>query len=125
MDGVFLFSFIFIIMKIVLNESQFDVLARRIGKFSKIKFHLDVQLERRPACDYNSFENYLEWITYKTEDNLINSLRKSGSINWENNQGLELFRILRVEIKEYILENYTNHIFKYYTKYREHYCPEE
>lgn len=108
-------------MKFVITESQYNLLVRRLDDFIKIDRQFKFQLRKRYPCDYSNFENYFDFVSYRTEDFIVNKLYEDGFI--DNN--LELSTRLRKEIANYNENNMKEYAQEYYNMYIKKNCPEE
>jgi hypothetical protein len=57
-------------MKIVITESQYSALLRRFS-LSKIEDEFWYRLKNDDPCEYESFDDFFNWVSYRTEDTIL------------------------------------------------------
>lgn len=114
-------------MKILITESQYKLLTRRLEDFAMIDREFKYQLRKESPCGWRDFQNYFDWVTYKTEDNVLHLLvvQEGISDTIKPEDWLEFSKKIRSEIQEYIYSNLYEYTEIHYHKYKENNCPEE
>jgi hypothetical protein len=108
-------------MQIVLTESQYNTLIRRLDDFVVIDRQFKYQLRQKIPCNFTDFEDYFNFVSYRTEDYVTNKLIENKIIEFD----LELSNKIRSEIENYIKDNFLEYAKEYYDYYKEKNCPEE
>ena len=106
-------------MKIIITEDQYNILLLR--RFGLIEPEFKYRLAIEDPCDYDNFESYFAWISYRTEDTVVYKMEENEKLNLD----LKESRKLRESIKTFIYHNFTDVTKKYYDKYRKKLCPEK
>ena len=107
-------------MKIVLTESQYKTLTRRMNDFVIIDREFKLQLRKKSPCGYVGFDNYFDFVSYRTEINVIDRLFDDEGFEWE----LSLSIQLKHEVENYIKDNFKEYAKEYYDYYNKKNCPE-
>ena len=105
-------------MKIILTESQYNSIMRR---FSLIEPEFDYRLKKENPCDYESFEDFFNWISYRTEDTILYKMKEKEKLKLDLGQSKKL----RDTIQEVINDNFKLSAKKHYNDFKKLICPEE
>jgi siroheme synthase (precorrin-2 oxidase/ferrochelatase) len=108
-------------MKMIISESQYNTLIRRLDDFAVIDRQFKYQLRKKLPCNFTHFEDYFNFVSYRTEDYVTNKLIENNIIKFE----FELSIKIRREIENYIKDNFSEYAKEYYDYYKEKNCPEE
>ncbi len=115
---------IFINMKIIITESQYRLLARRLDDFVMIDREFKYRLRKESSCGWDDVQNYFSWVAYKTEDTVVYKLNEDGLLKSKPEDELEILRKIRNEIREYLYSNFYEYTEIYYHRNKESNCPE-
>ena len=107
-------------MQIVLTESQYKTLTRRMNDFVIIDREFKYQLRQKIPCNFTDFEDYFDFVSYRTEINVIDRLFDDEGFEWE----LSLSIQLKHEVENYIEDNFKEYAKEYYDYYNKKNCPE-
>lgn len=110
-------------MKIVITESQYKTLIRRLDDFVLIDRQFKLFLRKNSPCVYPTFDRYYWKVEYKAEDDIVSKLEDRKMIKFDDKNGLELFKKVREEIRKYIDDNLKEYAEEYYNQYKEKNCP--
>lgn len=118
-------------MRIVLTESQYNTLLRRLDDFSIIDRKFKLFLRKNSPCErnrygklsYPTFDRYFSRVNYKTVDDVVSKLVDEEILKFDGENDLELFKKVREEIREYIDNNLKEYAEEYYNQYKEKNCP--
>ena len=108
-------------MKVIITESQYSALIRRFN-LSNIEDEFWYRLKKEEPCDYESFDNFFNWVSYRTEDAILYKIL-------ENDRNLKLDleqeRKFREMTQDFIYNNFSDDAKYYYDKYRKIICPKK
>jgi hypothetical protein len=107
-------------MKIVITESQYSALLRRFS-LSQIEDEFWYRLKKEDPCDYESFNDFLNWVSYRTEDTIHYKIIENEKLKLD----LEQERKFRKMILDFIYNNFSDDVKYYYDKYRKIICPKK
>lgn len=105
-------------MKIVITESQYNALIRRFS-LSKIESEFEYRLKKDNPCKYESFDDFFNWVAWRTEDTIHYKIRENEKLNLD----LEQERNFRKMIQDFIYNNFSDVTKKYYNYYKRIHCP--
>ena len=105
-------------MKIVITESQYSALIRRFS-LSKIEDELWYRLKKEDPCDYESFDNFFNWISYRTEDTIMYKIIENEKLKLD----IEQERKFRKMILDFIYNNFSDDAKYFYDNFRKLVCP--
>lgn len=106
-------------MKIVLTESQYSALIRRFS-LSQIEDEFWYRLKKEDFCEYKSFEDFFNWISYRTEDTILYKIKEDGKLDLD----LEQTKKFRKMTQDFIYDNFSDDAKYMYDKFRKLVCPE-
>ena len=106
-------------MKIVITESQYSALIRRFS-LSNIEDVFWYYVTNNNACEYKSFDDFFNSVSYRTEDTILYRIL-------ENDRNLKLdleqSNKFRKIIQDFIYNNFSEIVEIKYYKYRKLMCP--
>jgi hypothetical protein len=106
-------------MKIVITESQYSALIRRFS-LSQIEDEFWYRLKKEDFCEYKSFEDFFNWISYRTEDTIFYKIKEDGKLDLD----LEQTKKFRKMTQDFIYDNFSDDAKYMYDNYRKLVCPE-
>jgi hypothetical protein len=110
-------------MKIIITESQYTTLIRRLDDFALIDRQFKLFLRKNSPCVYKTFDLYFFTVKYKTEDNVTSKLEDKKMLVYFNiKNGLELYKKVKEEISVYVDDNLKEYAEEYYNQYKEKHC---
>ena len=107
-------------MKIILTESQYNALIRRFS-LSDIEDEFWYRLKKEDFCEYKSFEDFFNWISYRTEDTILYKIKENEKLKLD----LEQTKKFRKMTQDFIYDNFSDDAKYMYDKFRKLVCPEE
>jgi hypothetical protein len=110
-------------MKIIITESQYRLLTRRLDDFAMIDREFKFLLIRNSPCWYPNVQRYFSSVAYRTGDNVVYKLNEDGLLKSKPEDESEILEKIRSEIREYLYSNFYEYVEIYYPKYRESNCP--
>lgn len=117
-------------MRIVLTESQYKTLTRRLDDFVLIDRQFKLFLRKNSPCErnrygklnYPTFDRYFSRVGYKTEDDVVSKMVDKKILKFDGENDLGLFKKVREEIRKYIDDNLKEYTEEYYSQYKEKNC---
>jgi len=106
-------------MKIILTESQYSALIRRFS-LSDIEDEFWYRLKKEDFCEYKSFEDFFNWISYRTEDTILYKIKENEKLKLD----LEQSKKFRKMTQDFIYDNFSDDAKYMYDKFRKLVCPE-
>ena len=108
-------------MKVIITESQYSALIRRFN-LSDIEDEFWYRLKKDDPCEYKSFDDFFNWVSYRTEDTILYKILEN-----EKNLKLDLEQSnkFREMIQDFVYNNFTDDAKYYYDKYRKIICPKK
>jgi len=106
-------------MKIILTESQYSALIRRFS-LSDIEDEFWYRLKKEDFCEYKSFEDFFNWISYRTEDTILYKIKENEKLKLD----LEQTKKFRKMTQDFIYDNFSDDAKYMYDKFRKLVCPE-
>ena len=106
-------------MKIILTESQYSALIRRFS-LSQIEDEFWYRLKKEDFCEYKSFEDFFNWISYRTEDTILYKIKENEKLKLD----LEQTKKFRKMTQDFIYDNFSDDAKYMYDKFRKLVCPE-
>ncbi len=98
---------------------------RRLDDFAMIDRQFKYRLRKESPCTWTDLENYFDWVTYRTEDDIVDLLKQQAMTDTiKPEEWLEFSRKIRSEIREYIHNNFYEYAEIYYRRNKESNCPE-
>jgi hypothetical protein len=107
-------------MRIVLTESQYSTLLRRFT-LSDIEDEFWYRLKIENPCDFESFDEFFRWVSYRTEDTILYKMTENEKLKLD----LEQSRKFREITQDFIYNNFSDVAKYYYDKYRKIMCPKK
>ncbi len=77
--------------------------------------------QKEEPCDYESFNDFLNWVSYRTEDTIHYKIIENEKLKLD----LEQERKFRKMILDFIYNNFSDDVKYYYDKYRKIICPKK
>lgn len=111
-------------MKIIITESQYTLLMRRLDDFAMIDREFKYRLRKESSCGWDDVQNYFSWVAYKTEDTVVYKLNEDGLLKSKPEDELEILRKIRNEIREYLYSNFYEYTEIYYRRNKKSNCSE-
>ena len=111
-------------MNILITESQYRLLMRRLDDFTMIDRQFKYQLRKESPCTWTDVQNYFSWVAHKTEDDIIYKLNQDDLLKSKPEDELEILSKIRNEIREYLYDNLYEYAEIYYRKYKKSNCYE-
>ena len=111
-------------MKIIITESQYRLLTRRLDDFAMIDREFKYRLRKESSCGWDDAQNYFSWVAYKTEDTVVYKLNEDGLLKSKPEDELEILRKIRNEIREYLYSNFYEYTEIYYSRNKKSNCSE-
>jgi hypothetical protein len=106
-------------MKIIITESQYSALIRRFS-LSDIEDEFWYRLKKENFCEYKSFEDFFNWISYRTEDTIFYKIKENEKLKLD----LEQTKKFRKMTQDFIYDNFSDDAKYMYDKFRKLVCPE-
>ena len=106
-------------MKIILTESQYSALIRRFS-LSDIEDEFWYRLKKEDFCEYKSFEDFFNWISYRTEATILYKIKENEKLKLD----LEQTKKFRKMTQDFIYDNFSDDAKYMYDKFRKLVCPE-
>jgi hypothetical protein len=106
-------------MKIIITESQYSALIRRFS-LSQIEDEFWYRLKKEDFCEYKSFEDFFNWISYRTEDTILYKIKENEKLKLD----IEQERKFRKMTQDFIYDNFSDDAKYMYDKFRKLVCPE-
>jgi hypothetical protein len=103
-------------MKIIITESQYRLLMRRLDDFAMIDRQFKYQLRKESPSGWPDVQNYFDWVAYKTEDTVVYKLAENGLLKSKPEDELEIRKKIRSEIQEYLHNNLYEYAETYYNR---------
>ena len=105
-------------MKIVITESQYNALLRRFS-LSQIEDEFRYRLKNDDPCAYESFDDFFNWVSYRTEDTIFYKIRNDEKLVFDEKKSNNFKNI----IYGFVYDNFSDEGKRYYNKYRKSHCP--
>jgi hypothetical protein len=106
-------------MKILITESKYKLLIRRLDDFAMIDREFKYRLRKESPRGWDDAQNYFSWVAYKTEDTVVYKLAENGLLKSKPEDELEILGKIRSEIAEYLYSNFYEYTEIYYRRYKE------
>ena len=106
-------------MKIIITESQYSALIRRFS-LSQIEDEFWYRLKKEDFCEYESFDDFFNWVSYRTEDTILYKIKENEKLKLD----LEQSKKFRKMTQDFIYDNFSDDAKYMYDKFRKLVCPE-